>query len=489
MCYNGPMQDLLLPALRSALTPLSLLGQGATLLAAVSGGGDSVALLYALAALRQEAGFRLVALHVDHGLRGPASREDAAFVQALCREMDVPLLLRHAHLSGSMETPGMEEKARQARREIYLQAMEETGADALLLAHHQNDQAETVLMRLLRGAGAQGLGGMRPSVPFGRGWLLRPFLELPQEALRSALGRVGGSFREDESNALGCCLRNRLRLEVMPLLRACQGQAAAHMAQAAQRLQWDEDCLQALALERLQGAQVLMPGCHALALAPLAGEPAALLARMLRMWVAQGLSLAQSGIPHPFPSEATGERSLSHGDSLALLDMAGGGGPDSLNLPWGLRAVRSGGYLHLLPQGKPSLLPLPQPEPLMLEGERQEYLLASYAFRLRPWSGARPPTHQELLLTPAQLHEGLCLRFPQPGDRIHPLGAPGGKPLRRMLTDRKVPGPFRAVWPVLAAGSRVYWAPHVALAQEVRLPESPQDLLCLRLESPLPPLP
>lgn len=477
------MQDLLLPALRSALDPVSLLGQEAALLAAVSGGGDSVALLHALAALRREVGFRLGAVHVDHGLRGSRSRGDAAFVQALCRDLEVPLLLYQARLPGSMEGPGVEERARRARRAFYLRAMEEARADAVLLAHHREDQAETVLMRLLRGAGAQGLGGMRPALPFGNGLLLRPFLSLPKEALRSALVRAGSSWREDESNLSGCCLRNRLRLEAMPLLEACQSQASAHMAQAAQRLQWDEDCLQALARERLGGASVAMPSCHALELASLREEPAAVLVRVLRMWVEQGLLLAEPQAP-----EASGERALSHGDSLGLLELARGLGSDSLNLPRGLRVLRSGGFLHLLPQGSSSLLPLPQEPPLFLVPEREAYALASHAFRLDPWPGGRFPSPRGLPLSRLLLAQGLCLRFPRPGDRFHPLGAPGAKPLRRFFTDRKVPLPFRAVWPVLARESQVYWVPQVALGEEARLPLEGEDLLCLclSLTSPLP---
>ncbi|MEA5015867.1 MAG: tRNA lysidine(34) synthetase TilS [Candidatus Limiplasma sp.] len=470
---------------------VSLLGRGAALLAAVSGGGDSVALLHALAALGREVGCRLGAVHVDHGLRGSRSQEDAAFVQALCRELEIPLLLYRAQLSGSMESPGMEEKARQARRAFYLRAMEELQADAVLLAHHREDQAETVLMRLLRGAGARGLGGMRPAVPFGRGVLLRPFLALPREALRSALLGAGGTWREDESNLSSCCLRNRLRLEVMPLLEECQSQAAAHMAQTAQRLQWDEECLHALARERFQEALVPMPSCHALALAPLRDMPPALLVRVLRIWAQEGLALAQGHAPVPPVPEGAGERSLSHGDSLGLLALAQGQGPDSLNLPQGLKVLRGNGFLHLLPQGGSSLLSLPQAAPLTLDPAQEAYRLASHAFGLSPWprEPARPPTPRELLLPRELLAQGLCLRFPQPGDRISPLGAPGAKPLRRLFTDRKVPAPFRALWPVLARESRVYWVPLVALAQEARLPPGAQDLLCLSLESPLPLLP
>lgn len=486
LCYNQAMQDMLLPALRGALEPASLLRQGATLLAGVSGGVDSVALLHALALLRREAGFGLWAAHLNHGLRGPASDGDAAFVQALCEELDIPLILRAAHLPGNMDSPGMEDLARRTRRAFFLSAMEEARADAVLLAHHQDDQAETVLMRLLRGAGTQGLGGMRPAVPFGRGLLLRPFLSLSREDLRSALAQAGGTWREDESNASPCCLRNRLRIQVMPLLAACQSQAALHMAQAAQRLGWDEDCLGSLAQALLTEALVALPSCHALDLTPLQGKPTALLVRVLRMWADDGARLAGENAG---PS-ALGERSLSHGDTLRLLALSQDPSQDqeSMNLPQGLRVLRAGGFLHLLRQDGSPLLPLPCGEPVPLSRDREAYSLASHAFALRPLppGDAIPYSPGEVLLREEQLAQGLTLRFPQPGDEIRPFGAPGGKPLRRFFIDRKIPLPFRPVWPVLAQGSRVLWVPRVASGEETRLPPDPGKLWRLTLETPLP---
>jgi tRNA(Ile)-lysidine synthase len=432
-----------------------------------------------LALLRREVGFGLWAAHLNHGLRGPASDGDAAFVETLCRELDIPLLLRHAHLSGDMESPGMEDLARRTRRAFFLSAMEEVRADAVLLAHHQDDQAETVLMRLLRGAGAQGLGGMRPSIPFGRGLLLRPFLSLSRDDLRSALLGAGLTWREDESNASPCCLRNRLRIQVMPLLESCQSQAALHMAQAAQRLGWDEDCLQTQAQALLAEALVAMPSCHALDLAPLQGKPPALLARVLRSWVVEGARLS---------GKNGDERSLSHGDTLRLLALTQGQDQDSMNLPQGLRVLRAGGYLHLLRQEAAPLLPLPHAEPVPLSQEQEAYSLASHAFALRPLPPGEPLPHssKEVLLRGGQLAQGLTLRFPQPGDVIHPFGAPGGKPLRRFFIDRKVPLPFRPVWPVLAQGNRVLWVPRVASGEETRLPPDPGKLWRLTLKTPLP---
>ena len=155
-------------AVRRALENAELFREGAGLLCAVSGGADSVVLLHALCRLRAEVGFRLEASHVQHGLRGEASLEDEHFVRALCADLDVPLHVEDAGLSGGMDAPGVEARARESRRAIFARQMDALSMDAVLVAHHRDDQAETVLMRLLRGAGADGLSGMQERVAFGR---------------------------------------------------------------------------------------------------------------------------------------------------------------------------------------------------------------------------------------------------------------------------------------------------------------------------------
>ena len=226
--------ETLLPPVRRALEDAGLFRPGARLLCAVSGGADSVALLHALCALRAEGGFWLEASHVQHGLRGESSQEDERFVRALCRGLGTPLHVRNAGLCGGMDSPGAETRARDRRRSIFLEQMEALSMDALMLGHHLDDQAETVLMRLARGAGADGLRGMRPAAPFGRGVMLRPFLGTGKRTILEALAREGLPHREDGSNQLPLTPRNALRLEVMPALeRLFPGTAVpAHAGEA-----------------------------------------------------------------------------------------------------------------------------------------------------------------------------------------------------------------------------------------------------------------
>lgn len=495
LCYNSAMQERIVPTLRCILEAASLLREDATLLAAVSGGADSVAMIHAAAALRQEEGFRLAAVHVEHGLRGAGSQEDANFVTALCGELGVPLRVYHARLSGGMDGPGTEDRARRARRAFFQTSMGDLQADALLLAHHRDDQAETILMRLLRGAGTAGLGGMRATTPFGGGVLLRPFLSIPREELLSALQRNGLTYREDPSNSEPCCLRNQLRLQAMPLLTACQPKASQHMAQTAMQLQWDEDCLGAMAAENLRAAQITWPGACALRCDLLKPLPQAILLRVLRMWVHEACN---SILPRLAGGSAPGgagyqtaalpsERALSLTDSLRLYHLVLERG--RMNLPQGLLAARTGSFLHLMRQDGSPLEPFQDMTPLGVLPRSGEYCLGPHIFQLKffggqPFSAGLGCT--ALPLSPALLSHNPVLRYPQPGDRFHPFGASGSKTLRRYFTDRKVDRPFRAAWPVVAMGSDVLWVAGVGAGEASRFPNNAQNLWALQSPANLP---
>ena len=479
------MQNDVVPALRKALSGASLLGSGTALLAAVSGGADSLALLLGLAALRRQEDFCLYAVHVEHGLRGEHSLADADFVAACCKELDIPLYLYHAALEGAMDSPGAEARAREARRHFFARAMEACGADALLTAHHQSDQAETLLMRLLRGAGSRGLGSIRACVPFAGGIVLRPFLALPGSTFPRALAQAGYAWREDESNGEPYTLRNRLRLEVMPLLQGLQPRAEEHMAQAAQCLQWDEDCLGGLAEQLLAAARQPWQGGDALVRKPLLEAHKAVAIRALRAWVMNGFAGGGSG--KETKEGSSGERALSHQDSLRLYELLLSPEPRSVNLPGDLRVDGTAGFLHLRRQeSEPVRLATPWP-PQAIEPGRSRYQLGSVAFTLAPIAKGEPfPCgRQKVLLPRAMLMEGLVLRTPCPGDRIHAFGASGGKPLRRYFTDHKVDAAFRPGWPVLAWGAEILWVAGIGASEKTRLPVAcGQGNYCLALEKP-----
>jgi len=201
-----------------------------TLLLAVSGGADSMALLVAGAQAASARGWTTQALHCDHGLRGRASELDAVLVARTCARLGVPL---HTFETALGKGPNLEERARRWRRACFAKAAKVSGARLILLAHHVRDQAETLLLNLVRGSGPAGAAAMLDLGPLDEGSGLRigrPFLTLEPEALRSWLRSQGQAWREDASNRDLSLARNRIRLKVLPQLEAVNPRAASNLA-------------------------------------------------------------------------------------------------------------------------------------------------------------------------------------------------------------------------------------------------------------------
>lgn len=256
---------------------------------ACSGGMDSTTLLHRLAA---EPGARdrgLRALHVDHGLH-PRSGDWAEACRATCETLGLAFEMRRVDLAGAAGS--LEAAAREARYAA-LVAMQRPG-ETIALAHHRDDQAETVLLRLLRGAG-DGLAAMRPWRPFGSGWLWRPLLAVPRAAIEAYARAQGLHWVEDPSNASDRHDRNYLRHRVMPRLQERWPQADAALARSAALLATQADLLAGEDARRLAALQGLDPAT--LSVPGLLAEPPGWRARLLRAW------LAGLGLP-PLPTDA-----------------------------------------------------------------------------------------------------------------------------------------------------------------------------------------
>jgi tRNA(Ile)-lysidine synthase len=232
------------------------------LLVAVSGGRDSMLLLSFLRALASEHGFSLSVAHVHHGLRGAEADEDARFVAAAAREGGLafferrvdPARLRN-EAPNSRLRPTIEEAARALRRAALLEMAEEAGADRIALAHHAGDQAETVLLRILRGTGLDGLAAMAPVSPDGR-WI-RPLLSIRPDQMTEAARQRGVRWREDASNRDRRFARNRLRHDWLPGLSEAFGtdllRNLTHLADAVGAdLEWIEEQVGLAARERIE---------------------------------------------------------------------------------------------------------------------------------------------------------------------------------------------------------------------------------------------
>jgi len=484
------------------------------LLVAVSGGPDSTALVRLLWELREKWGRahfpELLVAHVDHGLRGEASRADAAFVEALAGRLSCPFLLGRGDARREAQQRGSspEAAARELRYEFFRDWVLARSVDALVLAHHADDQAETVILRAVRGSGVRGLGAMadqrslwppspEPATRTGVPRVLRPLLGWRREELLAFLAERGESYRTDATNDDVAVPRNRVRLEVLPALEAVQPGAVESLARLAKRARRLRSDVEALGARALKEAVVVSP-------TTLAGFRVD--TSLLRIWpesvVHAALELAWARL-----LERVHQRGgLAH-TAGATLPVLGAGTLETLT-GWvhesgprqGRLELRDGCTVELRygclwfvpPPANPgasdagvrsavasSALPS-QPQagrPLVAEASVSDTGRANWGnwhFELRedPQTatqdgtqsssqedgGAAPRVLEERVDADAVAARGqLQLRSRREGDRWRPLGAPGTTTLKEFFRYRRVRPVERDQVPLLVAGDDIVW--------------------------------
>ena len=409
--------------------------RGRHLLIALSGGADSVALACMLAQARETHALRLTAAHLDHGIR-PESAEDAEFCRRLCARLNIPL--RCARIDVPAEAArthqGLETVARRLRYDWLQEQQRQAGADLIALAHHMDDQAETVLMHLARGAGPEGIGGMAPM----RGGLYRPLLGLRKHDLEAYLHGQGVLWREDATNAVADTPRNALRLHVLPQLEKCYPQAVAAIARCAESARVESDFIAGMARDFQREALSEGPYGRHLHLAD--GVHPALVRRAIR-------DICGADLPWSKVIEIEALCAAPRGK----LEISG-----SLNAERGRRGI------YFLPKQPPSI-----PEvPLALSGSTVLPRVCEIEVRS---AAARPIREHPLrqALNPTAL-QGAVLRTRRPGDRFRPLGC-GDRLLSDFFIDRKLDRPLRDCTALVARGNRVLWVCGLAIAEEAKL--------------------
>ena len=310
----------------------ALVSERSHVLVAVSGGGDSVALLHLLHRFAARRHITLTVAHLDHALRR-GSAADSRFVSGLAASLDLPIVAERRHvaaLRSKDESP--EEAARRVRRAFLLQAAAATGAVAIATGHTLDDQAETILMRLARGAGPSALGAMAPAGP---GPFVKPLLGVERTALRAWLEKKRFPFRDDPSNASLAFDRNRVRRLVVPTLaKAVNPAAARHLVEAASRLREDAACLDALARDRFEAMSTRRAEGLVVEASALAALPHALAARVAH------LALLVAGCD---------PRRISSRQVDAVVALATAAQGSSLDLPGRIGASRRSGLLEFRP--------------------------------------------------------------------------------------------------------------------------------------------
>ena len=423
-----------LPAAAELCRDYDLLPQNGHIVCAVSGGADSVCLLHWLNSRRGQYGFRLTAAHYNHGLRGEESNRDEAFVRSFLSKCcpDVPLVVGSGDVAAqaARDKAGIEETAREMRYAFLRHTARSVGADVIATAHNANDNAETILLHLIRGSGLQGLTGIAPK----RGDLIRPLLTTERSAIEAYLRIYGLPHVEDSSNGDERFARNRVRRQLMPLLRQMQPQLLSHMTHTARLLEQDEAYLTGQATQLLSPVHPIPGGLWTDA-APIAAQPDALAARMVRILL------------HEVNKDG-GKCSAPH--LRAIVSLCRGADPSAqLSLPDGLVARRVYDRLELV---QPDPQDLPAPCQLPLPGE---LTLPRGTIRAEQtvYDGS-PQTPCSFFLSCVQTQQGLIVRSRLTGDT---LARPNRvrRTLKKILIDEKIPSHTRNLLPVLDCRGRV----------------------------------
>lgn len=458
--------DKLTEQVRKTMQEHHMVEPGDRVVAALSGGADSVCLLRVLVQLRESLGIRLRAVHVHHGLRGEEADRDSRFAEELCRELSVPFSLIYADVKGLAAREGLseEEAGRMLRYQIFEAEgkkweSEEPKTDAssvkTAVAHHSKDQAETILHNLFRGSGLGGLKGM----PYVRGNVIRPLLDVSGEEIREYLRKNGFSWKEDSTNHTDHYTRNRIRREILPAVeeRINPGAGAnilrmgklAGMADSYLRKQAGQ-WLQTWASEEdgeKEGRSIFLPE-----------KPFKEADAILQLYAVMEVLKELAG--------SAKDLGLVHGQAaVRLFDRQPG---RRIDLPYGLRAMREYGGIQIgdekafsekgtegngAAEGTDSL-----PKPVF----------AVFSYK----KGLSIPKNMYTKWFDCDKIKGTpVIRTRQPGDEL--ALSPGvHKSLRRYMIDEKIPSELRDRIPVLADGSCVMWVLGYRISSDYKIDET-----------------
>ncbi|WP_376791822.1 tRNA lysidine(34) synthetase TilS [Thermoflexus sp.] len=461
---------------REAAHRFQLFPPGETVIVGVSGGPDSLCLLDVLRDLASEFGIALHVAHLHHGLRGLEADADAAFVAELAQAWGLPFTIgkEDVRALAAREGVSLEEAARQARYTFLAEVAARVGSRTIAVAHHADDQVETVLMHLLRGSGLAGLRGMRPRMllteyhgllrrpPEGL-WLVRPLLGVWRREIEAYLQAKGLTPRFDRSNLDLTFFRNRLRHEVLPFLERLNPRLRETWRRMAEILAADYEFLEGTLRQ-------VWPTV-------LASEEPERIVFDLARWRELPLSLKRMALREAAFRLAHRLRDLGFEHVEEAIRMAEEGMTGGmLTWPEGLQVVIAYGNLIVAREGaawpEPDLPLLAHPLPLE-PGETRwpDGRWVVIWEEIFPWDPNRLQ-HTDLwtlYLDPERSGTRLSFRVRRPGDRFHPAGMPGPVRLKTFLINRKIPQAWRDRWPLLVnERDEILWVAGIRPAAFIR---------------------
>ncbi len=439
----------MLKAMKLALEANMMFETGEKILVACSGGPDSLALLHGLWQLSPEMGFEIAAAHLEHGFRGAESEAEAVFVEEFCRLRGIECVIGHVDMPTVLQEQGFsaQDGARRVRYEFLRRTAAEIGAMRIATGHQLEDQAETLLLNLLRGAGLKGLSGMRTVA----GELIRPLLGVKREKIEAYCKANELQPRRDSSNQKTCYRRNLLRLEIMPQLRQYNAALPETLARTAEILHEQQQYLQEQAKALfLRVARQDEDGLH-LEVKGLCGEHVALQREIFRLALEKKRGRL-TGISFEHVENLIRMISLPVGSRAEL--------PGKLKVRRTYQSICLENERVVMLQGK-TLLP----------GIRLEfpgtYWFEELKFGLKLETGFFPEAQDEtcLVIKRKAISGELLLRNRLPGDRFRPKGMNGSKKLKDFFIDIKLPREMRDSVPLLCDAAGILWIAGIRTAE------------------------
>lgn len=434
--------------IKSAISKYNMLCGGEVVCCALSGGADSVALLFALKSLSPELGISLTAVHVNHLLRGEESDRDEAFCRGLCKSLGIPLRVFRKDAAAFSHSLGVsvETGAREMRYELFSQI----SADKLATAHNLNDNAETVLFRMARGTGLRGLTGIPPV----RGKIIRPLLFCTRDEIEAYLKSCGQDFVTDSTNLSDGYARNRIRHRIMPELKAVHGAFPECTAAMTASLAEDEDFLASEAVRQKD--------CDLRELHPAVGKRV-----IINLLVTHKLKLNAEKISEIWQT------------------VQSGGG--KISLDGGFYAVCRKGRVKIISEKNFGAFGVDTVTPITVTGEGEYRFFGDRIVKITKETdenvNVQDIINKKLTIQYAdydKILNGVILRNRLRSDRIKPVGSVHTRELRKLLQE-KLPPEERKISAVIADGNGVVWAEHIGFDDRVKVGAETKNFLGIEI--------
>ncbi|MBQ2425578.1 MAG: tRNA lysidine(34) synthetase TilS [Lachnospiraceae bacterium] len=431
---------------------------GDGVLAAVSGGADSVCLLLVLKALEESLGIHVAAFHLHHGLRGAEADRDERFVRELCERLQVPLNTVREDVAGYAKTHGLSEE--EAGRILRYQWLEKTagefGCRRIATAHHKDDQTETVLMNLFRGSGLRGLGGIRPvRLLSGELTLIRPLLGINRQEIETYLLEEKEAWCEDSTNKELIYARNKVRNELIPWIREhINDRAEEHILKTAAFASQADEYFVSQAEKLLgDGLQDQEASFSEIDTVLFDSQP-----DIMKSYLIRAMIMKVSG--------SAKDISARHMDAIAALDGPGGG--TLVDLPYGLQAMRS--YQKLIIRKA------------AVEQNARE-CGKTLQTKVFPWKKDMeiPKNQYTKWFDYDKINDTLSVRTREPGDYFM-IGNGKTKKLHRFFIDEKIPEELRDHILLLAEGNHVLWIIGYRISEYYKVTEATRNILEVRAD-------